>query len=1341
MRANSLTTRAFVRFVLAALTFIPLLFSTSRLEAQTTTPAADQTRNQAPPVFHHLTIDDGLSHNSVFDVVQDRQGFIWATTVQGINRYDGMSVRTFTPQAPGSEQGTPQFYQTMLEDRDGILWFCNYGAGLVRHDPVLDTWTYYRHDPNNPNSLANDTTWYVFQDRDGIFWVSTFGGLSRFDPTTEQFTNYRHDPNNPDSLAFDTLAQIAQDADGMLWIATYGGGLDRFDPSTGVFTHYRHDPNDPDSLSDNNVETVWIEEDGSLWVGTDNGLNHLDPSTGRSIRYFHDENDATSLSHNLVIRVMRDSRGELWVATWGGGLNRFDDEKQQFIRYQSDPSNPDSLSADITPYFSEDRNGALWFGTFGGIDRYDPASQRFTRYQHLPDNPNSLPAGRVRAITRDPEGIFWIGMWDQGLVRFDRKTNTYTRYQADTGNPDSLSNNNIFDIRYDPRGWLWVATTAGLNRFDTSSETWTQYHVEEGNPNALAADWVSGVAVDAQGVLWLAVYGAGLQRFDPTTGEFTLYAHDPGNPDSIANNALNYVFIADDGRLWVGGDASISRFDPATGKAENFTPEQHGLSGLTSDQTYQDRQGRIWVATYSGVNRYDPAGNRFTPYPEIRAVLADDAEGKLWVIAGKSLAQFDPATGNLRRYDEHDGLLSNALEPTAGYTTADGEIFVGGAKGFNSFFPDRLPDNPNPPPVVLTALELRNQPVAVGGDSPLQQHINVTKAITLPYDYTALSLEFAALDYRAPQKNRYAYKLEGFDRDWVYTDSDNRLATYTNLDPGHYTFQVKASNNDGVWNEEGARLDIRITPPWWATWWFRSASASALLLFAFVGYRSRVRAIQQRSLMLEQQVAERTHALAESNQQLQLAKEGAEKARHAAEIANQTKSIFLANMSHELRTPLNAILGFSNLMRQDVQIPDAQQQNLGIINNSGEHLLTLINDILDMAKIEAGQITLEHTPFDLGAMVREVTDMMQLRAEEKDLILNIDQTSMFPRYIVGDEARLRQILVNLVGNALKFTDQGGVTIRLGTKENSRTHLLIEVEDSGCGIAPEAQRQVFDPFVQVGEQGSSKGTGLGLSITRQFVQMMGGTIDLQSEPGKGSLFRVDLPLSQAQAEDIVKQKQPDAGPVVGLAPGQPPYRILIVEDQQDNQLLLSRLLESVGFQVRIADNGLRGVELFQSWQPHFIWMDRRMPVMDGMEATRRIRELPGGREVKIVAVTASAFAEQRSEMIAGGMDDYLRKPFRAQEIYDYLAKYLGVEYIHEALPMAEEENEALTPEMLEALPQTLRRDLVEALESLEIERIEAAIEQISAYDRSLQKKLSQIARNFDYLAILRALRKA
>lgn len=462
-------------------------------------------------------------------------------------------------------------------------------------------------------------------------------------------------------------------------------------------------------------------------------------------------------------------------------------------------------------------------------------------------------------------------------------------------------------------------------------------------------------------------------------------------------------------------------------------------------------------------------------------------------------------------------------------------------------------------------------------------------------------------------------------------------------------------------------------------------------------------------------------------------------ARNAAEAANHAKSVFLANMSHELRTPLNAILGFSNMMRKDPHLQDGQRQNLDVINRSGEHLLTLINDILDMAKIEAGRVQLENLPFDLGGMVRDVTDMMEVRAREKDLRLLVDQSSQFPRYIVGDEARLRQVLINLVGNAIKFTEEGGVTVRLGTKNNAIAHLLLEVEDSGPGIAPADQQRIFEPFEQLGSSGGNQGTGLGLTITRQFVELMGGHIELESTPGKGSLFRIDLPLKQATRADVTQLSDVDKGEVEALAPGQPAYRVLVVEDQLENRLLLAKLMESVGFQVKVAENGQQGVELFQSWHPHFIWMDHRMPVMDGDQATRIIRSLPGGKDVKIVAVTASAFSEQRAGLLDAGMDDFLRKPYRFNEIYECMSNHLGVQYSYQGAAEDTEEVPMLTPEMLTPLPEHLRQELVEALESLDSERIEPLIRQVAVYDKNLQRTLSQLAGNFDYPAILKVLR--
>ena len=461
------------------------------------------------------------------------------------------------------------------------------------------------------------------------------------------------------------------------------------------------------------------------------------------------------------------------------------------------------------------------------------------------------------------------------------------------------------------------------------------------------------------------------------------------------------------------------------------------------------------------------------------------------------------------------------------------------------------------------------------------------------------------------------------------------------------------------------------------------------------------------------------------------------KAQEQAEAANRAKSVFLATMSHELRTPLNAILGFSALMRGDPAITREQRENLDIINRSGEHLLRLINDVLDMAKIESGRIVLEVEAFDLGALVRDITDMLGKRAEEKGLQLLLDQSSEFPRFIRGDKEKLRQVIVNLVSNAVKYTDHGGVTLRLGVKAEAQAlRLIIEVEDSGVGISQADQARIFEPFVQVGKPATQKGTGLGLSIVREYVELMGGSIEVESEPGKGSLFRVKVPV-QAASEAEVMPAETMQGRVTGLAPGQPEYRILIVEDQEENWLLLQHMLEAAGFTVRIAKNGVEGVAMFQSFRPHFIWMDRRMPVMDGLEAARRIRALEGGSEVKIAAVTASAFADQRDEMLAAGMNDFVRKPYRPAEIFDCMKRQLGVRFVHEAAEQAESDP-ALSAVALAKLPEALRRELAEGLILGNSGQLAGLLLRIEQQDAALASVLERHVAAFNYQPILDAL---
>ncbi len=509
----------------------------------------------------------------------------------------------------------------------------------------------------------------------------------------------------------------------------------------------------------------------------------------------------------------------------------------------------------------------------------------------------------------------------------------------------------------------------------------------------------------------------------------------------------------------------------------------------------------------------------------------------------------------------------------------------------------------------------------------------------------------------------------------------------------------------------------------------------------------RTKALSKAVADLHQEIAEREKAEAELKSYRdhleELVKERTaevDRARMQAESASRSKSTFLSNMSHELRTPMNAILGFSGLIMEEEALSDRQREYLDIISRSGKHLLALINQVLDMSKIEAGQITIEKHAFDLIALIQDITNMMHGRIKEKGLQFSVYQSVDLPRHILGDEFKLRQILINLLSNACKFTHWGGISLRFGMfiKQGS-PNLLVEVEDTGVGISPDDQPRIFEAFFQGGMTVTERGTGLGLAISRQFVELMGGSISVESVQDKGSTFRIKFPIEYADGL-VVNPTNQEIGDVVKLEPGQEAYRVLIVEDQRENALLLQTLMEKVGFEVKLAENGARGVRLFQQFKPHWIWMDRRMPVMDGIEATRLIRKMGGGQDVKIVAVTASVFEEDRGELLSAGMDDIVIKPFRPNDLFECMTKQLGVRFIRQT-PNIEQRLALISAVALAKLPIELQDELRDALLDLDMDRIADGVGQISVNDPGLGEIMRNLIKSYQYTTINQALEEA
>ncbi len=844
--------------------------------------------------FERITMQDGLPDSNVTAILQDRLGFLWIGTLNGLVRYDGYDYVTYKPDlAPRtsatSDSISGRSITVLYEDSAGDLWIGTRRGGLNRLDRASGKFDHYRHDPADPESLSLDSVGAICEDSGGGLWIGTGdvevkslgGGLDLLDRASGTFRHYRHDPEDPASLSHSVISAIHEDSARRLWVATSYGGLNLLDRESGTFRHYRHDPEDPESLAHDGVSAIADSAGGGLWVTTWGGaLQRLDPDAGTFERLLDDPGDPASLGEHPILSLFEDSRGVLWLGTWQGPLVSYHPESGKVHRFRHDPGDPASLSdSNGVISIAEDAGGILWFGTWrGGLNKRDRFANKFLHITHQPGERRSLIHRRVNGVHVDRAGALWIGT-DGGIDRYHPRTGEVATFQHDPEDPASLASDRVTAIFEGSGGTVWIGTRdSGLDRFDPAAGTFTHYASDRADPSSLSSRRVNAILETAGGELWVGT-GRGLNRLDRETGRFERFRHDPEEPDSLGHDWVIALYEDAAGSLWVGAEGmGLQRFDRERGTFTTFFNPVSGLDTVLA--IVEDGSGRLWIGTATGgLHLFDrPSGTSQAiterdglAHDAVYAILED--EDRLWLATGGGVSRYDPETGAFRNYGVRDGLQSQLGLGAA--RTPGGELIFPGRDGLNALRPAHVRDNPHPPPVALTDFKLFDRSVRPGPDSPLPVDVCLAEEITLAHHQNVLTFEFSGLHFSHPQANRFAYQLVPFNSDWIETDGRHRRATYTNLSPGRYLFRVRAANADGVWNDDGARVAVVVHPPWWRTWW--AFGGYGLLALASVLAADRI----QRSRVV------RREREAASRQEERLRTEAAELQARAAEAQAQ----------------------------------------------------------------------------------------------------------------------------------------------------------------------------------------------------------------------------------------------------------------------------------------------------------------------------------------------------------------------------------------------------------------------------------------------------------------------
>ncbi|MEO1570442.1 MAG: two-component regulator propeller domain-containing protein [Bacteroidota bacterium] len=1245
------------------------------------------------PVFRHLTIDDGLSQNVVAALLQDRHGFVWVGTKDGLNRFDGhaLVVHRHDPFDPATLSSS--HVTALLEGDDGHLWVGTRDGGLNRLSQITGEMVRYTHSPAGPiaalvddgngrlwgatlggglfhlrqedghdpdavfervvneqagvDSLRINFVKALLRDDRGTMWAGSSAGLHRYDAATERF----------DLLTELPVSALAQARDGTVWVGQrvglraqlvrVDGGVD---PATGRLRVTAFDyPDLPMNPGWEQIDDIAEGPAGHLWLATPVGLGRFDPETGSFTFYHADPTDATSVSAGSLTKLLWDRTGVLWVGSSGYGLSRFDARRARFSRIaEQREGTVRALDQSIRSVF-EDQNGTVWIGT---NNLSDPAAPRIVVWSDASAQVREVVGyGQVWALTGDPAGALWLGT-EEGLVRLDPTTGRFRHYVDANGRhswrPEAsadlagIEGNRVFDVHRSRSGHLWIVTARYLARLDD----------EDGDREE--------------------------------AGRFTTYVHTPQRDFSV-NPLFPSLHEDVQGRFWLGTETGLVRLDPSTGALRRYRTVPSDPTSLSSERirwiTPDPRTPEqvLWIGTDGGgLNRLDLATETFAhittrdglPNNVVYAVLPDEA-GRLWLSTNRGLARYDPEAGSVRTFDVHDGLQSNEFNAGAAFRADDGQLFFGGIHGINAFDPEQVTDNPHVPPVVLTELRVGGQPIALGDSTGvLRRALLATDELRLSHRQNAFAFTFAALDYSAPEKNRYAYRLDGFDDGWVQAGTA-RTATYTNVPPGRYTFRVRGTNNDGVWNEAGTALGVVVVPPWWRTWWayFLYGLAVAGTVAMVLLYRRERIELRHRSEM-ERLEAEQLREL------------------------DRARSRFFANVSHEFRTPLTLTLGPLDDVRAGHYgtVPDAMDTQLSLARTNAGRVLTLINEILDVSRLEAGQVPLHAQAVNLGAFVSGLAAMIAPLAERRRLTLAVEVPAE-PLVVYADPALLEKVAMNLLSNALKFTpEEGHVWVEVTADD---TAAAVAVRDDGLGIAPEALARVFDRFYRASEAepavGTGLGTGIGLALAKELANLHRGTLTAESTVGQGSTFTLTLRLGHAHLpEGSVDLDAPLVGwdaetpaetPVVSMGDGTSTggtntlatvdeisgdgadgrKTVLVVEDHPEVRAFIRRHLErgTPSYRVLEAATGDAGLDKARRLLPDLVLSDVMMPgALDGVALCRALKADPETDFLPVVLLTARATPEDRIGGLEEQADDYLTKPFDPAELRARIANLIA-----------------------------------------------------------------------------------